>query len=145
MKTIFSKSTSLIICIVASLTLPSCKKEKDETHPTPAPAATFTVSSPEEGKEYHHGMTIPITATISAASEMHGFEATITNTTTEEIVFEIHQHAHGEIIILDTSWTNNVAEHSSMVLVIEAVIDHDGTIESKTVSFHCHPEMGGTH
>jgi len=142
----FSTTTKLsVLAFFAFATLNSCKKEKDDEQVTPEAVATFEVASPEEGKEYHHGMEIPITIAIAATSELHGYEVTLTNTTTNEVVFEVHQHAHSQNLLIDESWINNVEDHSSMVLQVDAVIDHDGTIESKTVSFHCHPEMGGTH
>jgi len=42
---------------------------------------------------------------------------------------------------INTFWVNNVKHHSNMVLHIDAMTDHFGAFEQKSITFHCHPKM----
>jgi hypothetical protein len=125
-----------------ALVFASCKKEEttEEPTPTPAPKVEFTITNPTDGGTYHLGDTVWVNVHIDYATELHGYEASIVNTSnSDEVVWESHLHDHGDMFMVEGFWVNNVTMHSDMELRIEAFIDHDGNSETETVHFHCHP------
>ena len=85
------------------------------------------------------GDTIMIHATITSTEEIHGYTLLLENTTTSTVIMDIEEHAHDLTTHIHEMWVNNVSGHTDMKLTVTAIIDHEGTEVSETVSFHCHP------
>lgn len=117
----------------------SCKKE-DKNDETPAiPRATITINNPASGAMFNLGATVDIDVDITAAVEMHGYEAYLINESAGDTVWSSDAHVHGDSYEIIDQWVNNVADHSDMKLRIIAEMDHDGHTSTKEVHFHCHP------
>ena len=81
-----------------------------------------------------------INGMISADTEMHGYELSITNTSNgNQQVYHKHAHEDASMYHIHDHWINDVSGHSDMVLTIKATMDHEGTEKVHTVMFHCHP------
>ncbi|MCB0735694.1 MAG: hypothetical protein H6608_09540 [Flavobacteriales bacterium] len=138
MKTI--NKTSILALAIGILFISSCKKDETPT-PTDEATTTITITSPEMHHTYMFGDTVVIHGMITSASELHGYEIELKNVSQDTVVLFKEEHAHSTEEHFDAMWVNDVTGHSDMLLTIRAIIDHEGTSESKTASFHCHPKM----
>jgi len=123
--------------------LASCKKDKEDPKSpggtTPPLTATITISSPAEGAMLDHGQELHIHATVTAGFEMHGYTLQIRRAADNEVVWTHHSHSHATSYTIHEHWTNNVDDHTNMILRVTAELDHSGTVSFKEVGFHCHP------
>lgn len=131
------------ILALALVTIASCKKKDDditdeeETHvSTPA---TINVTTLNDGDTIQSGAMLHISGTITAASEMHGYQLIIHNHATMTDVYTTESTAHTASYSFDDHWTNNVTDTSMMMLKITAVLDHDGNQTQKVINFVCLP------
>jgi hypothetical protein len=123
-----------------AISLVSCKKDEKKEDETPAiPRATITINNPASGAMFNLGATVDIDVDITAAVEMHGYEAYLINESAGDTVWSADAHVHGDSYEIIDQWVNNVADHSDMKLRIIAEMDHDGHTSTKEVHFHCHP------
>lgn len=157
MKTNSINIALILVLLLSGISLQSCKKEgcTDETaknYDSKAktddgsceyePNFTFNITSPEDHKTFMLGDTVHIEAMFETIDEVHGYSVKIINlSNNNEEVYVMEEHAHDSPIHIHAMWVNNVADHSDMRLDIAVQIDHDGTEEVKSVSFHCMPMM----
>lgn len=117
-----------------------CDDNDDEPVTPTDPVVSFNFSSPEAGQTFSKGDTVFINGSISFENDMHGYEVSLINSSHgDTVVFNKHEHMDGKQFHIHEHWVNNVDHHSDMKLQIDALTDHAGTKETKTVSFHCHP------
>ncbi len=116
----------------------SCKK--DEEHDHEDVEVNISIASPTNTMHLHLNDNLDIIATISSNIEIHGYEATLKNLTADSTVWSMSEHEHGTSYSINGSWINDVVDISTMQLTIVAEVDHDGTTETKTVSFMCLPQ-----
>ena len=114
--------------------LAACTKES-----VPANEVAFVIGSPLEGQMFHQGETVPIKATLTGKESLHGWAIEIRKKSDGVVLYEKSLHTHGLSLSIDESWTNNLTEHTDLVLEVFAQLDHDGNKTSKTVNFHAHP------
>lgn len=101
---------------------------------------SFSIAAPTDGGMYGLNDTVKMQATITTALSIHGYRVQIVNqTNNNEEVFLAEEHAHTSPLNIDEVWVNNVSSHSDMLFILTAIVDHDETEISDTVSFHCHP------
>ena len=100
---------------------------------------TVEILSPEEGATIMGGGETRIQVTISDEDELHDYEITIMNTTTNKEVFYYDGHEHTQNLMIDTTVTLDVTEHSDMTLTVMAS-NHGGGETTQAVSFHHHPQ-----
>lgn len=103
------------------------------------PPVDFQFTNPEAGKIYGKGDTVFVAGMLQWEKELHGYEMTLTNTSTDSVVFSAHGHEDTKMLNISQMWINNVAGHSNMKLTIDAVTDHEGAKQSQDIHFHCHP------
>lgn len=126
---------------IAALAI-GCKKEKEEAivaEETPPVAASITIEEPISGVTIEAADTVWIHVDINRAEEMHGYEAMLINLTTNDTVWDVHEHDHGTAFHIEDFWVNNVTDHSDMRFKVIAILDHEENETVKTVDFHCHP------
>ena len=139
------KLNLIFSAILAAAIITSCKKKDEETNnttttPTPTPVANIVINSPSEGAMFELDSVVTINVDITADFEMHGYDVYVINETAGDTVWTDGLHDHGESFHIDGTWTNNVTEHSDMMIKVVAEIDHDGNTTEKSLHFHCHPE-----
>lgn len=124
------------IALLGSVLLASAckKKEEEQTH-----EADIQIGAPVAGHTYEHGDTVFINAVITHTDPMHGWDVYLRKTADQSEVFTADAHDHAATYTISQYWVNNVTDHTEMELEVKAVIDHDGTTQSKKVTFHCHP------
>lgn len=116
------------------------KKDDGSCEYGETPVVTFNISSPAEGTVYYIGDTVYLDATVSSTGELHGYEVVIHNKSNGNAeVFKTENSTHSDHIVVHEMWINNVADHSDMELEITVVTDHEGSMQSKHVHFHCMP------
>lgn len=136
MKTI--KNISLLLLAFTNIFFTACKDEDPIVEEDPKVVFDFT--SPEAGAMYGKGDTVFINGMISHTTDLHGYEISIINGSSDDtVVFNNHEHMDGKMFHIHEKWVNNVTDHSNMTLRIEALTDHAGTVETKEIMFHCHP------
>ncbi len=132
------KNIILLSILSATVLIQSCKKDKEEDHEHAE--VNITITYPTYSTHLHLNDTLDIEADITSNIEIHGYEATLKNVTADTIVWSTSEHEHMTNYHIHGSWINDVTDTSDMQLTIIAEVDHDGTTESKTVSFICLPQ-----
>lgn len=99
----------------------------------------INLTSPSTASMFHMGDTVKIKGTITADTEMHGYEVKIKNLTANTVAFVTDYHDHAASFTINEQWINNVTTHSDMRLVVKVEVDHTGTEVSDSLDFHCHP------
>ncbi len=123
------------IALFSLVALNACKK--DEDHHTNE--ATIEISSPTEGQMVMPGAILPIKATLTGHESLHGWKVELRKKSDNTVLFTADAHDHDLVLTIDEEWTNNVTEHTELVLEVFAQLDHDGAMTSKTVNLHAHP------
>ncbi|MBO6515234.1 MAG: hypothetical protein JJ975_01615 [Bacteroidia bacterium] len=135
-----SKFKYLIALTLLLSVISSCKEDEEPLPEPETPVVMFNFADPAAGATYSAGDTVAINGMISFENDMHGYEISIINTShSDTVVFNKHEHMDGKMFHIHEHWVNNVMHHSNMQLKIEALTDHAGTRETKTINFHCHP------
>lgn len=122
------------LALMGLVCLNACKKDDNQTND-----ATIEISSPTEGQMVMGGATLAIQATLTGKETLHGWKIEIRKKADDSVVYEVENHDHAVMLGINESWTNNMTDHTDLVLEVSAEIDHDGTFVSKTVNFHAHP------
>ena len=117
----------------------ACKKDKDEAE-TPKSDPVFTLSAPLENQVYGYGDTIRINGTVTADYEMHGYNVRLYNITSGMNVLNQGYHVHGDSFVISEIWKNTVSDTSQFKIIIDAAIDHEGTIASSERAITCNPQ-----
>jgi hypothetical protein len=86
---------------------------------------------------------VPITGTMTAPGEMHGYEITLRNKADNAVLYTTSGHAHGTSITLQQQWKNNVSSDTEVELEVVAILDHAGNKTVKKVAIHCHSQPSG--
>jgi len=123
------------ILLFSLVMMNACKKD-DHDHGN---EATITISSPTEGQQFHNGETVTIKATLTGTESLHGWKIEIRKKSDGTVLFSEDEHDHATTFTLEKTWTNNLTEHTDLILEVFAQLDHDGLATSKTVNFHAHP------
>ncbi|MGV3597834.1 MAG: hypothetical protein ACO1PI_08175 [Bacteroidota bacterium] len=143
MKPFIKRETVLRAALAATLTffITSCNKKEQNPSPSdyPAQKAVFDIQSPKEGTVFNIGDTVWLKGTVTTQDDLHGYDVKITNTTAQSVVFFGGDHLHGNTIVLNSFWVNNVKTSSEMVFELAIAKNHSGDIERQLVNFHCHP------
>jgi hypothetical protein len=131
---------SISFLITLALSISSCSEE--ETPVIDNPQVEFNIQNPSSGAMFHSGDTVRVQGTITYPKSMHGYELSLINSSQNDtMVFSEHEHIDSKSIEINTFWVNDVKHHSNMELHIDAMTDHFGAFERKTITFHCHPKM----
>ncbi len=135
----FIKRAALAAILAFFIT--SCSKKEQNPSPSnnPAEKAVFDIQSPKEGTVFNIGDTVWLKGTVTTQDDLHGYDVKITNTTAQSVVFFGGDHLHGNTIVLNSFWVNNVKSPSEMVFELAIAKNHSGDIERQLVNFHCHP------
>ena len=131
------KKYSLLLSVLALTTLTvfnGCTSQEQSTN-----EASFDIISPTQDQMFHPGEAVPIKATLTGKEPLHGWSVEIRKKADGTVLFAKSLHTHGPTLGIDESWTNDLADHTDLVLEVFAQLDHDGTLASKTVDFHAHP------
>lgn len=113
------------------------KKKKTEDH-EPTNSATIFFSS-LANTTYNNGDTVWVLADVSTIEDMHGYEVTIRNTTSNTVVFNKNGTPHGKFLNIYEKWICNVTSLSNMEVEVMVVLDHDKNTAVKKVTFQCNP------
>lgn len=124
-----------------TLTLVSCKKEKEhenEEHEE-AVTAVIDITSFNDGDTIQSGATFHMMGTITGTGEMHGYSVVLHNHATMQDVFTKEVHDHASIYNVHEHWGNNVADTSTVMFTISAILDHEGNKKTTVKHVVCLP------
>jgi len=121
----------LAMCVI------SCQK-KDNT-PATADQVQINIMSPNPGQMFQNGDSVHINAKVTFVTELHGYELKITDTSSGFIVYDDAEHVHDDHFDISDIWVNNVTQATALRLDLTAVVDHDGTVATKTLYLQTHP------
>jgi len=123
-------NVKLFLCLIMALGfVVSCKKE------TASATADITLMEPLSGDTVPNGEALHMHGTITGSGELHGYTLTLTNVTTNEVVFSGSNTSHQTNYAFDEHWVNNVASISNMKVTVTVELDHDGNTTTKEVFF----------
>jgi hypothetical protein len=126
------KQSILFITII--LFAISCQK-KDNTSPNPANVA-ISISSPAKGQVFHIGDTTHMKATVSYPSELHGYEMTITDSATGNVLFDADEHVHDDHFDIAQTFVYADTVAATLKLDLTVEIDHNGNQKDTTLYFY---------
>lgn len=135
------KKLLYISLLTISAAVVSCKKE-DQTEEEYEPAAvpTFTIDTPIENQSFAYGDTIKITGTITSETDMHGYNVRLIDLSTNMNLVDKVYHEHGNSFTFSESKKITVSDTTQMTIIIDAAIDHEGNIATKSRSITCYPQ-----
>jgi len=102
--------------------------------------ATINITSPAAGDTIPPSDTLALAAIITSDIDIHGYTATLTNTTTNAVLWTSFSEDHMSAYTIAGSYINAVSDTSSMKFKVIAEIDHDGGTQEKEVNFVCLPQ-----
>lgn len=130
-----------LLLLTMSLSIFSACDDDDEPVIVDEPKVQFDFADPVAGSIYQSDDTVFINGMISFENDMHGYEVSLINKShNDTMVFNKNEELDGKMIHVHAHWVNNVDHHSDMTLTIDALTDHSGTKQTKTIDFHCHPK-----
>ncbi len=101
---------------------------------------TIYITSPAAGDTLLPGDTLALSAAITSDIDIHGYTATLTNTTTNAVLWTSFSEDHMSAYTIAGSYINAVSDTSNMKFKVIAEIDHDGGTQEKEVNFVCLPQ-----
>ncbi len=126
------KQSILFITII--LFAISCQK-KDSTTPDAA-KVTIGISSPTRGQAFRVGDTTHIHATVSYPSELHGYELTVTDSATGNVLFDADEHVHDDHFDIDQTFVYADTVAATLKLDLTVEIDHNGNQKDTSLYFY---------
>jgi hypothetical protein len=105
-----------------------------EKHSEPI-TATVTLLEPQAGDTVMAGEALHMHGTVVGTGELHGYSLTLTNLTTNQVVFSGSNATHQSSYAFDEHWVNMEGVTSNMRLSLVVNLDHDGTTSTKSVEF----------
>ena len=123
---------SLLIVLFFSLFIAACQKA-DNTVVDPA-KVVITITSPQAGQVFHTGDKVPIVATVTYPSELHGYEVKVTDTSSGFIIYDDAQHVHDDHFSINDTVVCTATQPIGVKLELAAVIDHDGNQSSSVLN-----------
>lgn len=107
----------------------SCKKHHEPV------TATLTLLEPQPGDTIAAGDSLHMHGTVVGSGELHGYSLTLTNLTTNQVVFSGSTTNHATSYAFDEHWVNMIGATSNMKLSLIVNLDHDGTTASQSLEF----------
>lgn len=103
---------------------------------TPNYQIDVKIISPEESELIANGETIEIKGEITGNFLMHGYSIRLYNkSNNDSLMYVKNRHTHGDLILFNGNWTNNLEEDQELELEIFVVGNHEQTAdEAKTIS-----------
>lgn len=129
--------TGILGVILLAIGASSCQK-KDNT-PATADQVQINIMSPTPGQIFQQGDSVHLNAKVTFVTELHGYELKITDTATGFIVYDDDEHVHDDHFDISDVWLDTLAQPATLRLDLEAVVDHDGTVATKTIYLQTHP------
>lgn len=125
------------LALIISLFIQGCIE--DDHHAHPEVTIDYSLTYLSDHKTFMHMDTVKMHGNVSANVELHGYTLTLKNITADTVVYSESGHLHHHHFAIDAYWVNQVKMHSDMRMTIEVATDHEGSMHSKSIDFHCHP------
>ena len=109
------------ISIWLGCSIMSCSEE--EVSPS-TPEIEFNFIDPSYNRIFNYGDTIWMRGTVSWELEMHGYEITLQNSTTNVNVFMDHKHIDDTKYEIKEYWINTLSKPAKMVFTFSAIKNH---------------------
>ena len=125
------------------ISLVACTKEDtDITDDQPEEKhMEIMIQNPLQGSTYSYNASITVEGEIQSNFDAHGYIVRFWYTSnSDSLLYENDGHEHGDMIIFNESWTNNLNDTSEVRIEVIASSDHQGTYtETKEVTVTCLP------
>lgn len=105
-----------------------------EKHSAPI-TATLTFLEPQAGDTVIAGEALHMHGTVVGSGELHGYSLTLTNLTTNQVVYSGSNATHQSSYAFDEHWVNMEGATSIMKLSLVVNLDHEGNTTTKSVEF----------
>lgn len=115
----------------------ACNKDKGDD--PVEPEAAITISSPA-ANDTIMGTSFQVTGSITANTAIHGYEVKLLKQSDGTEVFSQDMDEHTSTFTINTTATpSGITEATTLRLVIDAVLDHEGNKTTKEVVFYYLP------
>jgi hypothetical protein len=132
----FFNTIKLIAFSVSAITFASsCHKQDQAVDPS---KLVVTFNSPTEGQVIKKGETLTIDADLSFNAEMHGYKLTLVNTTTNQELMNVEEHAHSDKLKVNKTWNDTLSSAADINLTLTVAIDHGNNVD-KVIMFKSQP------
>lgn len=130
------KTKMSLVGVILVIALVACKKKTEETPVT----ASINIEEPLVGDTIMFGDTVHIHADVTGSAELHGYQLTVKNLTTQSELYFNQIYTHAASYMVHDHWVNNVTDTANVRLTIDVAKDHDGNHEIKTVDIVALPQ-----
>lgn len=118
---------SILVLVLFIYTLSSCQKDNTTN---PSDTVEINITSPSEGTSFNFGDTVNVVASISAATEMHGYAWTLINKADSTVLASGESgEVHSKSYDIAEKWVNNVTTTVQALLTISAEATHEEFVE----------------
>ncbi|MBK6622536.1 MAG: hypothetical protein IPG32_17290 [Saprospirales bacterium] len=122
----------LIFGLATPLFLSSCDKEHEHN------SAVIEIDEPLAGQVFEQGDTVFIHAHATGEADLHGYELTLTDLSTNAVLFSETAHEHGLTLHMESFWVNDIAATADVKLEVSVTLSHEGDeLETEAVEFNC--------
>ena len=118
---------SVFTLVLALVLFTACKKENKST-------ATINFSEPMANDSLQLGESLHVEGSISGTGELHGYTLSITNKTSGTLIYTGTVSDHKDAYAFHEHWVNNVTDTSTIEVLVEVALDHDGNKTSKNIT-----------
>ena len=122
----------LIFGLATPLFLSSCDKEHEHN------SAVIEIDEPLAGQVFEQGDTVFIHAHATGEADLHGYELTLTDLSTNAVLFSETAHEHGLTLHMESFWVNDIAATADVKLEVSVTLSHEGDeVETEAVEINC--------
>ena len=134
MKTNF-KFLVLILVLISSGMFTSCHKDEHESV-----TATISFVEPTDGDTIALNQELHAEGTIVGTAELHGYTLKMTNLKTNQVLLNVSSASHTSSYAFHEHWVNSLTDTSTIQILVEVGLDHDGNKTSKTIEVVALPQ-----
>lgn len=121
----------ITLLLAASVSLMACSKK--QTEPSTNAQIGIDIISPEDGRTFHKGDTMNINCHMTYNNIMHGYELSVVDTATNQVLFDYAEHVHSDSFTVLQIFVPQGSSTVVMKVTLRTEIDHNGTEAEKQV------------
>ncbi len=112
---------------------------KKESTPVNTSDVSLSILSPTDGQTFKPGDSIHLLAKIGYNGILHGYEARVTDTASNGVLFDVVEHSHSDSFLIDQYFVVNGTDSLVLLVDVRTEVDHEGNYADKQLYCHYQP------